>query len=110
MSSTDESGNVGSCTFELTVESILGVEDNKLDNAIVIYPNPAQDIVIFANTSGILLNQAVIYDVNGRQISTIDLSDMQQEKTVDVSNLSSGVYMVQFQSDDASTVKRLVKE
>jgi len=35
---------------------------------------------------------------------------MQQEKTVDVSNLSSGVYMVQFQSDDASTVKRLVKE
>jgi len=110
MSSTDEYGNVGSCTFELTVESILGVEDNKLDNAIVIYPNPARDIVIFANTSGILLNQAVIYDVNGRQITTIDLSDMQQEKTVDVSNLSSGVYMVQFQSDDASTVKRLVKE
>ena len=110
MSSTDEYGNVGSCTFELTVESILGIEDTKLDNAIVMYPNPAQDRVIFANTSGILLNQAVIYDVNGRQISTIDLSDMQQEKTVDVSNLSSGVYMVQFQSDDASTVKRLVKE
>lgn len=86
------------------------VEDNKIDNAIVVYPNPAQDIVIFANTSGILLNQAVIYDVNGKQISIIDLSDMQQEKTVDVSNLSSGVYMVQFQSDDASTVKRLVKE
>jgi len=110
MSSTDEYGNVGVCTFELTVESILGVEDNKLDNAIGMYPNPALDRVTFTNTSGILLNKAVIHDMNGRQISTIDLRDMQQEKTVDVSNLSSGVYMVQFQSDDASTVKRLVKE
>ncbi|MEL6811086.1 MAG: T9SS type A sorting domain-containing protein, partial [Bacteroidota bacterium] len=110
LSAEDEYGNVGTCTFELTVESILGVEDTELGNAIAMYPNPAQNKVTIANTSSILLEQAVIYDANGRLIHTIDLSDMQQEKTIDVSQLASGVYMVQIQGDNATTVKRLVKE
>ncbi|MCH9660587.1 MAG: T9SS type A sorting domain-containing protein, partial [Bacteroidetes bacterium] len=53
---------------------------------------------------------AAIYDTNGRLINTIDLSDMQQEKLIDVSSLATGVYMVQITSENASTVKRLVKE
>jgi hypothetical protein len=106
----DEYGNVGTCTFELTVESVLGLDDNVLDSSITMFPNPANASVTLSNTSNIALEKAAIYDTNGRLINTIDLSTMQQEKVIDVSALATGVYMVQIQSENASTVKRLVKE
>jgi hypothetical protein len=34
---------------------------------------------------------------------------MQQEKTIDVSNLSPGVYMLKIQSDGATAIKRWIK-
>jgi hypothetical protein len=110
MSSEDEYGNVGTCTFVLTVESILGVDDNGLGEGISIFPNPTDNVVTISNATGIQLEKVAIYDVNGRLVNTIDLSDMQQEKTIDVSQLATGVYMLQIQSENASTVKRLVKE
>ena len=110
LTSTDEYGNVSTCDFELTVESILGVEESELNNAIVMYPNPAQNQVTISNSSNILLESAMIFDVNGKQVSQINLQDMQQEKVIDVSSLASGVYIVQIQSERASVTKRLIKE
>ena len=110
MSAEDEYGNVGTCTFELTVESILGVDDNGLSDGVAIFPNPTNRDVTISNATGIQLEKVAIYDVNGRLVNTIDLSDMQQEKTIDVSQLAAGVYMLQIQSENESTVKRLVKE
>ncbi len=106
----DEWGNVSTCTFELTVESVLGLEDNVLDNAIVMYPNPARNLVTISNSSSILLDSAMIFDVSGKLVSQIDLSDMQGEKVIDVSEFASGVYMVQITGEESSIVKRLIKE
>ncbi|PKA83570.1 putative secreted protein (Por secretion system target) [Ulvibacter sp. MAR_2010_11] len=106
----DEYGNESTCVFTLTVETILGVDDNNLDVAIVMYPNPAQSQVTIANNSTIALDKAAIYDINGKLVMTIDLQTMQGEKVIDISRLASGVYMVQISSDQASVVKRLIKE
>ncbi|MCG8605896.1 T9SS type A sorting domain-containing protein, partial [bacterium] len=108
--STDEYGNETCCTFELTVESVLGVDDLALDNGVIMYPNPAIDIVNIANQSNILLDKATIFDMNGRIIQTVDLSDMGSEKAVNISNLASGTYMVQIQGETGHTVKQLVKQ
>ena len=108
--STDEYGNQGCCTFELTIESILGNASNDLNTAISMYPNPASDQVILANGSNILLDNAMIYDMNGKLINTIDLQNMGSEMSIDVSALASGVYMVQINSDGATAIKRLLKE
>jgi len=106
----DEYGNIGECTFELTVESTFGVNDNQLENGIVLYPNPAKHTVNIMNATSIQLDKAAIYDINGRLIQNIDLSGMTTEQSVDVSNLASGVYMVQIIGGEGQTVKRLVKE
>jgi subtilisin-like proprotein convertase family protein len=110
MTAEDEYENVGTCTFELTIESILGIENNQLENGVVIYPNPAQGVMNIANATSIQLESAAIYDMNGRLVQNINLSDMVTEKAVDVSNLASGVYMVQIMGEGGQTVKRLVKE
>jgi len=66
--------------------------------------------VNLVNKTNISLEKMMIYDINGKLVNQTDLRTMQSQKTVDVSSLAAGVYMVQIIGDNASTVKRLIKE
>ncbi len=110
MTATDEYGNTSTCDFELTVESTLGVNQNSLDAGIALYPNPASNVVNLVNKTNISLEKMMIFDINGKLVNQTDLRTMQGEKAVDVSSLAAGVYVVQIIGDNASTVKRLIKE
>jgi hypothetical protein len=111
MTAEDEYGNVGTCTFELTVESVLGINDNEVSLAtIVMYPNPARDYVTLSNPQSVDLDHAVIFDVNGRLIQTIDLTNMGIEKVIDVTNLNAAVYTVVIRSARGQISKQLLKE
>jgi len=106
----DEYGNTSTCSFQLTVDTILGLDENELNAAIVMYPNPANAFVNLRNNSAIALTEATIYDINGKLVSKVDLSQMSGEQRIDVSSLASGVYMVNISSDTATVVKRLIKK
>ena len=110
MTATDAYGNISSCNFELTIESILGVNENSLDIGLVLYPNPASNVVNLVNRTNISLEKMMVYDINGKLVKQTDLRSMQNEKAVDVSSLANGVYIVQIIGENASTVKRLIKE
>jgi len=110
MTATDEYGNTATCDFELIVETVLGVDTNSLDAGLALYPNPASSVVNLVNKTNISLEKMMIYDINGKLVNQTDLRTMQGERAVDVSSLASGVYMVQIIGDNASTVKRLIKE
>jgi len=105
----DEYGNVSTCTFELVVESILGLDDNPLSNGVNIYPNPAGAEVTLSNTSGIVIERAAIYDVKGRLVMQLDLSTMGTERTINVAELATGAYLVQLEGAGQVTTKRLIK-
>ncbi len=96
--------------FELTVESVLGVDDKSLSEGIAMYLNPATSNVTIANATNIQLDPLAIYDANGRLVHIIDLTHMIQKRTIDVSRIASGVYLVQFHAEGASTVKRLIRQ
>ena len=110
LSATDNEGNVGSCSFELTVESALGAASNQLNAGVEIYPNPARKVMNIGNSTNVQLERALIYDLNGRLIQSIDLSNMDREASVNVANLASGVYLVQLEAQGAIAIKRLIKE
>jgi len=110
LTSQDEYGNESTCSFELIVDSLLAVGDNDLNTGVVMYPNPAGNTVNLVNNSNILLEKAVIFDMNGKVIRQIDLRTMQGEKAIDVSTLATGVYAVQITSENATVVKRLIKK
>jgi len=111
ITATDASGNTSTCTFEVDIlVEVLGLEENELNAAITMYPNPANNQVTISNGSNIALNQAVIYDTNGKLINTIDLRAMQSEQVIDVASLASGIYMIQISSENATIVKRLIKQ
>ena len=110
LSATDNEGNVGSCSFELTVESQLGVASNQLNAGVEIYPNPARKVMNIGNSTDIQLERALIFDLNGRLIQSVDLGNMDREASVNVANLASGVYLVQLEAQGATAIKRLIKE
>ncbi|WP_206074001.1 HYR domain-containing protein [Marixanthomonas spongiae] len=110
LTAEDDYGNIGTCSFELTVESVLGVNGMEHLDSVHLYPNPASNHVILENPSGINLQEAVIYDLTGRVIRTIDLNGMGAQKTIDVTNLASAAYLIRISSENGSVTKQLIKE
>ncbi|PQB04792.1 hypothetical protein BST85_07695 [Aureitalea marina] len=111
LTAEDENGNVATCSFELTVESILGTNNNPFDVGISVYPNPAVNNITIDNRTGVNLESVMIFDMNGRAVINQSLNNMAQgQRTIDVSALASGVYMVQIQGNDQTAVKRLIKQ
>ena len=94
--------------MDISFNESLGTNSNSLETAVSIFPNPAK--TQFTLQSDVALEKFTIYDVRGRMLSDIDLSEMSHEKTVDISSLASGVYMVRVTGDKGSVVKNLVKQ
>ena len=105
----DEAGNDTDYVFELQVQPALGVEDANL-SSLTLYPNPASDRITLSNPNGLQLDKAAIYDLQGRLIQHIDLTDMLSEKTIDVSSLQSAAYMFVISSENGMVTKQIIKE
>ena len=110
LNAEDEYGNIGECTFELTVESELGTQEISLENAVSMYPNPAIDQITISKRTEIVLNNVVIYELTGRLIKTIDLRKMGQEQNIDLSSFAAGIYLVEIQGENSSVIKQLIKK
>ena len=110
-SAEDAYGNIGTCTFELTIENALGVNDAGIDmSSIVLYPNPTTDHIILSNPNQVDLNQAIVYDMSGRRIQNIDLRNTGYEAVLDISALANATYMIVLESSSGQISRQIVKE
>jgi hypothetical protein len=87
----------------------LGITDSVLDEAISLYPNPASDVINISNNLNVELEDITIYDINGRVVIQHVVTDSSLPQVINVSELSSGIYMVQIKSAQAHTIKRIIK-
>ncbi len=106
----DIAGNTDTCSFDVVVNPALSIDEKQLNDAVSIYPNPSDDKVTITNSSGLVLQYATIYDISGRVINTIDLSAMNDLKTIDISNLKTGLYLIKIEGQNQSTIKRMLKK
>lgn len=110
MTATDAAGNADTCTFDVTVEEVLGLEDSEFYKNIMLYPNPTTGLITLMNKTTAQLENAVITDVNGRTIKTIDLSEAGIETNFSLESLATGMYFVKINAENTSIVKRIVKQ
>jgi len=111
LTATDEYGNVGTCEFELTVDTELGAGDHSQDlGSVTMYPVPAKDILNIGNPQGLDLERLEIYDLRGRLIQTADLRGMGRTKPIDVNMLAAASYYVKIMGANGQITKRLLKE
>uniref|UniRef100_UPI004048F6F7 T9SS type A sorting domain-containing protein n=1 Tax=Gelidibacter sp. TaxID=2018083 RepID=UPI004048F6F7 len=82
----------------------VGYEDS-IGNQLLLYPNPAKDLVIIDNIPHGEI-QMIVFDVNGKEL--VSKIANTQTARIDTSNLPNGVYIVQFDHNGYITHKKLV--
>jgi len=105
---TDEYSNQSTCSFALTVDSILGVENKPLLGSLTLYPNPASTSVMLSNPKGVPLHSISIYDILGRLAQNIPLHKSTENVAIDVSSLSSASYILIIETEQGRSVKQLL--
>ena len=85
---------------------ILLNTENQLAQQITIYPNPVGDILTI--TSQAQIDQYRIYDVTGSLISEGKLENSPGQ--IDVSNLNSGMYFIELNSENRSATRKFIKK
>jgi len=84
-------------------EGLLSTAEIVAEGILTVSPNPAKDIVTISTDA--LIASVELYDVNGRTVLVSKGSNQ-----INVSDLSSGIYMMKVTSDKGTTTKKIVVE
>ncbi len=105
---TDAAGNSNTCSFNLTVDNILSVNDViDSSNNIYLFPNPVGDVLAIeqSQASPLLID---IYDLRGRKVINTSFSATSSSQTIDVSQLKTALYIVRVQSDTNIVTRKII--
>ncbi len=97
-------GNINTYKAVKMAEVVLGLNDTKLLNTLRVYPNPAQDVLYL--TKEIFNGEVIIFDMMGRKLMSSSLNS----KTIDISALEKGVYMLYIKDDGLCYQTKFVKK
>jgi len=89
-----------------TTFDILGINNPVIDTSVAIYPNPANSIVNIKADA--LLQSVELYDVQGRLLQTVLVSDV--TATIDISGNPAGIYFVKVTTDKGIKAEKIIKE
>ena len=68
-----------------------GIDENEYVVLVNVWPNPATSTV---NVKGESLETVYMYNVVGQLVLTLDISDADEQSTIDVSGFNSGIYFM----------------
>lgn len=92
--------------FEVVPAGTLSIKDEILDDRITLFPNPAKDFVIVDKDSSISSLKVNLYSINGALIQTHVINSTIYK--IQTNQLRSGLYILQFKSEKAITIKKLI--
>ena len=91
-----------------TIEPNLSISDSSLGESLILYPNPVLDRLYIEGRERI--NSITIYDVNGRLLQKIAFIGDVLQQSVDMNQLSKGIYFVTLKSDRGEATFKIVKD
>ena len=96
-------GNRGFTTLSVT----LGISENKL-LSFEMYPNPVSDVLNIQLPTGTDKAEVGVYDYTGRLVSSKTISS--NDSTLDVQNISKGIYIIRVTTNSKIGVQRFIKK
>ncbi len=100
-------------TYEHTFEfkEAQDINENKIIN-LSLHPNPVKDFISVAfENDDCRINQIKIFDCTGVEIRTLDFSvESTRNITIDMRNFSTGIYIVQIESNKGTLGRKIVRK
>jgi len=94
--------------FRVEAQNTLGLNEADYLTNVSIYPNPSNGLITLKKPSGIVLKQALVYNVLGNQVKSVNLETMTDSKTIDLSLLSSGLYVLNIQTANGNAITKKI--
>lgn len=91
------------------ITNVEGLSTNNINaekKKIRIIPNPATDLLFIENTESINIKNIALFDLSGKKIKTF-LENVQQ---LDISNLSSGTYILKISTPKTTFSEKIIKK
>lgn len=83
-------------------EQTLEVPEYELADDIIVSPNPTVASIQFKSETNLMNENVAVYNTNGQLVSE---KKIQSDNSVDLSELSSGIYIIQLTSDSKKSFK-----
>jgi PKD repeat protein/photosystem II stability/assembly factor-like uncharacterized protein len=97
--------------IKFTVQVPLNVDDTILEaSGVTIFPNPADNYFNIINPERLQLKEVIIYDLAGRVINTIELTNAEESKAINIAKLAKAVYLVHIKGEEGEMIKKLIKK
>ncbi|WP_040278089.1 endonuclease [Psychroserpens damuponensis] len=87
-------------------QTALSVDEFQTQDIVKMYPNPANGNIVYIDSNINLV--AEVYDVLGKKVNVQTINTNQ--KQLQISTLSRGVYLVKLTSENGSITKKLIKQ
>ena len=87
---------------------MLGINDY-YQNQIKVYPNPATNFIYVKSSLNLKSLAFEIYDINGRIVKSGE-ELFNQQLSINISDLSSGIYILNINNNDFETNYKIIIE
>ena len=91
----------------ITVTSTAGISENNL-LSFEMYPNPVSDVLNIQLPTGTEKAEVSVFDYTGRLVSSKTISS--NDSTLDVQNISKGIYIIRVATNSKIGVQRFIKK
>ena len=93
--------------FSVTTTGTVSVKD-VLASKFSVSPNPTTNAININNAENIHINNVSILDINGRTVNSTSFDGVASAQ-INISNLASGIYMMNISSDKGTISKKIIK-
>ncbi|WP_310556051.1 T9SS type A sorting domain-containing protein [Flavobacterium sp.] len=90
--------------------STLSVNDAFELKDFVFYPNPVKDVLSILNNKNSFIQQILVTDVTGKVVENFKFNNATNAQQLQLSNLSSGIYLIKIVSQNSSLTKKIIIE
>jgi hypothetical protein len=93
-----------------SIKEVSNLNTSKFDHSaeITLYPNPSKEILNFKTNNDISVNSIEIYNMSGQLV--MNIINAKNSKSVDISRLSQGSYIIKIITNNGVLKNVFVKE
>ncbi len=99
-------GSTANLFYIKTEYATLSLPPSVNDHKFALYPNPATNELNIASSNATRIEKVTIYNFTGQLVKSID----GDTRKIDISNLSSGIYLIKVQTDQGIIDRKVIKK